>query len=34
MKEFFDRCYYDVLNHVNRRPYALAIAAGSDGQGH
>lgn len=33
MKEFFDRCYYDVLDHVNGRPYALAIAAGSDGQG-
>lgn len=33
MKEFFDRCYYDVLDHLNGRPYALAISAGSDGQG-
>ncbi len=33
MKEFFDRCYYGVLDQLNGRPYALAIAAGSDGQG-
>ena len=33
MKEFFDRNYYAVLDRVAGRPYALAIAAGSDGQG-
>lgn len=33
MKEFFDRCYYPVLGKLNGRPYALLIAAGSDGTG-
>ena len=33
MKEFFDRCYYPVLDRVNGRPYAQIISAGSDGQG-
>lgn len=33
MKEFFDRCYYPVLERLNGLPYALLIAAGSDGQG-
>ena len=33
MKEFFDRHYYAVLDELNGRPYAVAIAAGSDGQG-
>jgi len=33
MKEFFDRCYYDVIEKLNGRPYAVLIAAGSDGQG-
>lgn len=33
MKEFFDRCYYGVLDQLNGLPYALLIAAGSDGQG-
>lgn len=33
MKEFFDRCYYPVLGRIEGRPYALMIAAGSDGQG-
>lgn len=33
MKEFFDRHYYAVLDRIAGRPYALAIAAGSDGQG-
>ncbi|MDO9707612.1 flavodoxin family protein [Paracraurococcus lichenis] len=33
MKEFFDRCYYPVLDRLNGRPYALLIAAGSDGTG-
>ena len=32
MKWFFDRVYYPALDHVNGRPYALLICAGSDGQ--
>ena len=31
MKDFFDRCYYPVLDRVNGRPYALLVAAGTDG---
>jgi NAD(P)H-dependent FMN reductase len=31
MKEFFDRTYYPVLDHINGRPYALLVCAGSDG---
>ncbi|WP_435417728.1 NAD(P)H-dependent oxidoreductase [Parerythrobacter aurantius] len=33
MKEMFDRCYYPVLGRIQGRPYATAIAAGSDGEG-
>lgn len=33
MKEFFDRCYYGVLDRLNGLPYALLVAAGSDGHG-
>lgn len=33
MKTFFDRRYYDALDRIAGRPYALAISAGSDGQG-
>ena len=33
MKEFFDRCYYDVLDQINGRPYGLMVSAGSDGSG-
>ncbi len=33
MKEMFDRCYYPLLGRIEGRPYATAIAAGSDGQG-
>jgi multimeric flavodoxin WrbA len=33
MKDFFDRCYYDVLDQVAGRPYSLAVCAGSDGHG-
>ena len=31
MKDFFDRIYYDALDRVNGRPYAVIIAAGTDG---
>jgi multimeric flavodoxin WrbA len=33
MKDFFDRCYYPVLERVNGRAYGAMICAGSDGQG-
>jgi multimeric flavodoxin WrbA len=32
MKDFFDRCYYAVLDRINGRPYATLICAGSDGR--
>ncbi|WP_205904737.1 flavodoxin family protein [Diaphorobacter sp. HDW4A] len=31
MKDFFDRCYYPALDHINGRPYLTLICAGSDG---
>lgn len=33
MKEMFDRAYYPLLERVEGRAYATAIAAGSDGRG-
>lgn len=31
LKDFFDRCYYPVLDRIAGRPYALLVCAGSDG---
>jgi hypothetical protein len=31
MKAFFDRTYYEVLERINGRPYAVLVCAGSDG---
>jgi hypothetical protein len=33
MKDFFDRCYYPVLDRIEGRPYATMVCAGSDGSG-
>jgi NAD(P)H-dependent FMN reductase len=33
MKDFFDRCYYPVLDRITGRPYAAMVCAGSDGEG-
>jgi multimeric flavodoxin WrbA len=32
MKAFFDRTYYEVLERINGRPYAMFVCAGSDGE--
>ena len=31
MKDFFDRCYYPLLDQLQGRPYACMVCAGSDG---
>ncbi|MCC7460858.1 MAG: flavodoxin family protein [Gammaproteobacteria bacterium] len=31
MKDFFDRCYYPVLDRIGGRPYAVLVCAGTDG---
>lgn len=33
MKDFFDRCYYPVLDQISGRPWAAMVCAGSDGAG-
>lgn len=33
MKDFFDRSYYEVLDRINGRAFAILVCAGSDGQG-
>lgn len=33
MKDMFDRCYYEVIDHARGKPYCLVVRAGKDGTG-
>ena len=33
LKDFFDRCFYDLLDKTDAMPYAMFIRAGKDGNG-
>lgn len=33
LKDFFDRCFYDLLDRTDAMPYAVFVRAGKDGTG-